>query len=509
VKAMNLFERISQGKMNEPPKQTENQKTPLSSSLDDNLERLKQKTGESSDIIIRQIRFGKERSIKAAVVYIEGLIDKKSVQQNILDPLLLEIKGTELEELIMIESNPLLLLKESIFTTGNIEDITDFKQIYEYLFCGYAIFFINHSKKALAVGLSEAKERAVNEPTTQTVIRGPKEGFSESVGTNISLIRKIIKDTRLRVENTLVGQVTNTNVAIVYIQGLADEKLIQEIQNRINKVDLQGVLEGGMIEEAIQDKQFTPFPTMYNSERPDVIAAGLLEGKVAIIIDGTPFVLLVPAIFAQFMQSPEDYYQRYDIGSIIRFMRYVGLLFALFGPAVFIAITTFHSELIPYPLLLNLAQQHEGVPLPTAGESLLMLLMFEILREAGVRMPRVVGQAVSVVGAVVIGQAAVEAGIVSAAVVIVISGTAISSFIIPSNNMEIAIRILRVIFMMLSGVFGLIGVMIGVIFLILHLCSLHSFGVPYMTPFAPFLRKGQKDAFVRLPLTATSKEAEE
>jgi spore germination protein KA len=500
---------MDKGKLHQPENQNEEDNEPIYLVLDDNIAHLKEKIGDSSDIIIRQIRFGKERSLRAAIVYTDGLVDKKSVQQNILDPLLLEIKGTELEELMMVDNNPLLLLKESILTTGDVNEVVDFKTLLEHLLSGYAILLINHSKVALAIGLSESKERAVSEPTTQTVVRGPKGGFSESIATNISLIRKIIKDTRLRVENKSAGKVTNTNLAIVYIQGIADKNLIQEVQERIKKIDLSGVLEGGMIEESIQDKKFTPFPTMYNSERPDVIAAGLLEGRVAIFVDGTPFVLLIPAIFSQFMQSAEDYYQRFDMGSILRFTRYVGLLLALFGPAIYISITTFHSELIPYPLLLNLARQHEGVPLPTLGESLLMLLMFEILREAGVRMPRVVGQTVSIVGAVVIGQAAVEAGIVSAAVVIVISGTAIASFIIPSSNMEIAIRILRVIFMLLSGIFGLIGVMIGVIAMVLHLCSLRSFGVPYMTPFSPFVKNGQQDGLVRLPLTPTSKESKE
>ncbi|MXQ52910.1 spore germination protein [Shimazuella alba] len=504
---MSIFERMNKGKMDQPTNQDEDDNKPLF--LDNNLEQLKERIGVSSDVIIRQIRFGKNRSLRAAIVYIDGLADKKSIQQNILDPLMLEIKGTELEELISLENNPLQLLKESILTAGDIQDIGNLNELFEHLLSGYAILLIDQSAVGLAFGLNESKERAVSEPTTQTVVRGPKEVFSESIATNIVLIRKKIKDSRLQVENQSAGKVTNISLAIIYIRGLVEENLIQEIRNRIKKIDLSGVLEGGMIEESIQDKKFTPFPTMYNSERPDVIAAGLLEGRVAILVDGTPFVLLVPAIFSQFMQSPEDYYQRFDIGSIIRFMRYIGLLLALFGPAIYVAITTFHSELIPYPLLLNLARQHEGVPLPTLGEALLMLLMFEILREAGIRMPRVVGQAVSIVGAVVIGQAAVEAGIVTAAVVIVISGTAISSFIIPSSNMEIAIRILRVIFMLLSGIFGLIGVMIGVIALVLHLCSLRSFGVPYMTPFSPFIKAGQKDAFIRLPLTPTNKEFKE
>jgi spore germination protein KA len=505
---MSFFERLKQGKLNQPTNQSDRYANhSLKLDLHQNLAYIKKEMGISEDIIIRKIRFGKERSMYASIVYANGLVDKKSIQQNILEPLLLEIKGTELEELMLQEDKPLLFIKESILTTGEIIVLDNLKEVFQHLLSGYAILLIHQSDQCLAIGLNESKERAVEESSTQTVIRGPKEGFHESIGTNIALIRRKIKDPRLKFESRTLGDITHTSIAIMYIQGLVDEKLVQEVHSRIEKIKIHGVLEGGMIEEAIQDKTFTPFPTLYNSERPDVIAAGLLEGRIAILVDGTPFVLLVPAVFNHFMQSPEDYYQRFDIGSIIRILRFLCLLFALFGPSIYIAITTFHSELIPYTLLLNLASQHEGVPLPTLGESLLMLLTFEILREAGIRMPRVVGQTISVVGAVVIGQAAVEAGIVTAAVLIVISGAAISSFAIPSNNLEIAVRILRVIFMGLSGVLGLIGVMIGIIALTLHLCHLRSFGVPYMTPFSPFLKAGQKDAFLRLPISSTSKES--
>lgn len=200
---MSIFERMAKGKMDQPANQDENEKEPLLLFLDNNLEHIKERIGVSSDIIIRQIRFGKERSLRAAIVYTDGLVDKKSIQQNILDPLLLEIKGTELEELIMLEDNPLLLLKESILTTGDIQEVEDFNELFGHLLSGYAILLIDQSKAALAIGLSESKERAVSEPTTQTVVRGPKEGFSESIGTNIALIRKIIKDTRLQVEKII------------------------------------------------------------------------------------------------------------------------------------------------------------------------------------------------------------------------------------------------------------------------------------------------------------------
>ncbi|MFC4306039.1 spore germination protein, partial [Cohnella boryungensis] len=240
------------------------------------------------------------------------------------------------------------------------------------------------------------------------------------------------------------------------------------------------------------------FPTIYNSERPDTVAAGLLEGKVAILVDGTPFVLLVPGLFIQFFQSAEDYYQRSDSSSLLRILRYVSFLIAMLAPSAYIAITTFHQEMLPTGLLINLAAQREGVPFPAFVEALLMEITFEILREAGVRMPKNVGQAVSIVGTLVIGQAAVDAGIVSAAMVIIVSITAISSFVIPAVNMSISVRMIRFLLMGLAASFGLFGILMGTLLLVLHLCSIESFGVPYMQSFSPFNWDDQKDGLVRL-----------
>jgi len=238
---------------------------------------------------------------------------------------------------------------------------------------------------------------------------------------------------------------------------------------------------------------------VYNSERPDVIAAGLLEGRVAILVDGTPFVLMVPGLFIHFYQSAEDYYQRADISTLLRILRLLGLFIALLGPSLYIAITTFHQEMLPTQLLLSLAAQREGVPFPAFIEALMMEVAFEILREAGIRMPKSVGQAISIVGTLVIGQAAVDAGIVSAAMVIVVAITAISSFIVPAFSLSISIRILRFGLMGLAASFGLFGITVGMIALILHMCSLRSFGIPYMSPFAPFIWSDQKDSIFRFP----------
>ncbi|MNI28282.1 Spore germination protein A1 [compost metagenome] len=285
----------------------------------------------------------------------------------------------------------------------------------------------------------------------------------------------------------------------MYIQNIASDTIVNEVRLRLDQIDIDSILESGYIEEFIQDRTLTAFATVFNSERPDAIAAGLLEGRVAILVDGTPFVLLVPALFVHFFQSSEDYYQRSDIATLLRLLRYISFFIAMFAPSFYIAISTFHQEMLPTNLLINLAAQREGIPFPAFIEALLMEITYEILREAGVRMPRTVGQAVSIVGTLVIGQSAVQAGIISAVMVIIVSITAISSYVIPASSMSITVRMLRFVFMVLAASFGVYGIMIGVIGLILHLCKLHSFSFPYMSAFAPLNIKDQKDTLFRFP----------
>jgi spore germination protein KA len=316
---------------------------------------------------------------------------------------------------------------------------------------------------------------------------------------NTSLVRRKIKDPRLWLETISIGSITKTNVTMMYLNGIAKPSVIDEARSRLKAIDIDGVLEGGYIEEQIEDSKYSIFPTVFNTELPDSVAAQLLEGKVAILVDGTPNVLLVPTQFVSFVQSSEDYYQRALYSSLLRLLRFVSGFISLLLPSLYIAITTFHRDMLPTSLLISLAAQREGVPFPAFIEAVAMEITFEILREAGLRMPRAIGQAVSVVGTLVIGQAAVEAGIVSAAMVIVVSVTAISTFTVPAYSMSIPVRMLRFAFMGLAASFGLFGIIMGFFTLLLHLCSLRSFGEPYMAPLSPFIAAEQQDALIRLP----------
>lgn len=487
-----------------PPSKSEPKSMPESNSLrlklEENLQHIKSSVGESSDIVFREIKIGNEGNIKVGIIYTEGLSDSVTLQQIIMETLMLEIKESDIDLELTSDSAVLTTLKDFALTVGELTEVSDFDQLFTRLLSGDVIVLVDGFSTGFIIGNKSWEGRGVTEPTAQTVIRGPREGFSENIRINTALVRRIIKDENLWMITKEVGRRTKTNVAIMYINGVAEKDAVDEVTNRIGRIDIDGILESANIEEFIQDSQFTLFPTVFNTERPDTVAAGLLEGRIAILVDGTPFVLLVPALFVQFFQSSEDYYQRAVMASLIRLLRFVAYGISILVPALYIALITFHHEIIPPALLVSLAAQREGVPFPAFVEAIIMEITFEILREAGLRMPRAIGSAMSIVGAFVIGTAAVEAGIISAAMVIVVSITAISSFVPPTYDIAIAGRILRFVFMGIAASFGLYGILIGVIALVLHLCSLSSFGVPYMSPFAPFNLAGQKDSVVRFPI---------
>ncbi|MBB3109593.1 spore germination protein KA [Paenibacillus phyllosphaerae] len=469
---------------------------PIDVSLQQALERIKGELGESADLIIRELAIGEANPIPAAVIYIQGLIDDLRMNDHILAPLQLAV----LTPPSLHADQTVEELKKELIHVGNIENIAYWKEAYQSLLIGSVLLFVEGLGQVIAAGVIGGPKRDVTEPSTNLVIRGPREGFTESIRTNTSLIRRKIRSPKLWLEQLTLGEITQTPIGIMYIQGLADESIVQEVRTRLKAISIDGVLESGYIEELISDQKYTPFPTIHHNERPDVIAAGLLEGRVAILVDGTPFVLLVPAVLNVFFQAAEDYYQRYDIASFLRMLRFVSFLIALTLPSIYVAIIGYHQEMIPTPLLLKLAAQREGVPLPAFVEAFLMEVVFEVLREAVVRMPSAVGNTISIVGGLVIGQSVVEAGFVSPAVVIIVSLTAISSFVSPAYNLAIAARLLRFLLLIAAASLGFFGVALIVLFLILHLSSLKSFGIPYLKPFAPFFWQDLKDTFMRVPL---------
>ncbi|WP_129731000.1 spore germination protein [Ectobacillus funiculus] len=476
---------------------------PLFNNLQRNVQEIKNLTGNSSDITIRLFYSGVANDFEMAVIYIKGLTDINVINNDIMKSLMSDAEKKSIAG--RAECNLLAMIKDRILSVSNITDIDNMDMLLSALFSGNTVILVDGWKQGISASSSKWEGRGVEEPSSQSVIRGPKEGFVESLGINIALLRRKIKSPNLWVVDRKIGRVTQTDVAVMYVKGIANDKVVEEVLERLDNIDTDSILESGYIEEFIQDETFTPFPTIANSERPDTVAGAILEGQIAILVDGTPFVLLAPVTFFRFFNASEDYYQRYDIASFLRILRYMSFLISILLPSLYIAITTFHQEMLPTTLLISLAAQREGVPFPAFVEAMAMEITFEVLREAGIRMPKAIGSAISIVGALVLGQAAVQAGLVSAAMVIVVSFTAISNFIAPAFNMSIAARLIRFGFMFLAATLGLFGVMSGLIALLIHLAGLRSFGIPYLMPLSPLIPANLKDLLVRVPWWAMLK----
>ncbi|MBM7553351.1 spore germination protein [Thalassobacillus pellis] len=475
---------------------TEKRDRNLDQNLTNNLNKIKKELGNSTDLVIREFTIGNNPALNAAIIYMNGLVDEQTVSEFVLESIKIETPEVE----TATKKGIFDFIKTHVLSVGKINVIQDWDKMILSLLSGHTIVVVDGCADIVTAYTKGGESRKISEPTSQLVIRGPKEAFTESIGTNAALIRKRIKSPNLWLETIQIGSVTQTDVAIMYIKGIANEKVLQEARDRLKGIDIDGILESGYIEQLIQDHPYSPFPTIYNTERPDGVVGNLLEGRIAILVDGTPYVLVIPALFIQFFQSPADYYQHFLMGSTLRLLRMLCYTLTLLTPSLYIALTTFHPQMVPTRLLISFAAQNEGVPFPLFIEVMLMEITFEILREAGLRMPRAVGQAVSIVGGLVLGQAAVQAGLVSAATVIVVAFTGIASFAFPSYNIGIPARLLRFIIMLLAGSFGLYGVAMALFILIAHLTSLRSFGIPYLSPFAPFIWADIKDTLVRQPL---------
>jgi len=462
----------------------------LAANLDTNLERLRAILGESLDLVYRKFRTGPGQGIRAAVLYLDPMVDKKRLEEFILRPLMVDARMVPLPGLT--PGKALDRLKEKALAIGDVKEVSTLGGVVAGVLEGNTALLLAGETRALVAETRFWEGRAPEEPISEAAVRGPREGFTETLQTNIAMLRRRLKSSRLRLEHFTIGRVSRTDVVIAYLQGIAPCQVIEEVRQRLQRIDIDGILESGYIEELIEDHPSSIFSLVTRTERPDKVAAGLLSGRVAILTGNTPFVLLVPRLFIEGLQASEDYYERYLLTMGVRFFRYIALIISMLLPSLYVAVTTFHPEMLPTPLLLNIASQREGIPFPAVVEALLMEVTFEILREAGIRLPRQVGQTISIVGALVIGDAAVRAGIVSPVMVIVVSMTAIASFTTPAYDLAITVRMIRLPMIILAGVLGLYGIMAGILALLIHACSLKSFGVPFTSPFAPFVLGNMK-----------------
>jgi spore germination protein KA len=478
-------------KQNEPVNKNNKR---IDKNLAENLSSLKNIFGKTDDIKYREFESFYLHNQKIFICYLDGIVNEDYINKNIMRPLMEpNFSNTHSDE-----SGFLNIAKNRIITMINIHDITTFDKAVESILSGETVLFIDGFSTALAMGTQGFESRNVDEPDTESSVRGSREGFNEVLKVNSALLRRRITNPDLKFENLKIGKQTKTNIRIGYIEGIADSKVVNEVRRRLQQIDTDSILESGYIEQLIEDHTYSIFPTVGNSEKPDKVAAKLLEGRVAILCDGTPFVLTVPFLFIEGLQVGEDYYSRPYLSSLTRLLRLLALFVTVATSPFYIALTTYHQEMVPSLLLATMAAGEERVPFPIFIETVIMEITFQLLREAGVRMPRPVGSAISIVGALVIGEGAVNAGLVSSAMVIVIALTGIAGFVVPTFNDAIILS--RMLLILLAGVLGLYGLLMGFMILLGHICSIQSFGTPYLTPQAPIIWSGWKDSIIRLPI---------
>ncbi|MBM7856123.1 spore germination protein KA [Desulfohalotomaculum tongense] len=475
----------------------------LSTDIDSNLNYLKAIFQDCSDVIFREFLLAQNEQIKLALIYTDGLTDKTQISEQIMRALTLEIPMVVHGEEIT-RANALHFIKMKGLCINQVRESQKIEEIVSAILSGETVLLVDGHSTALINDIRSWEMRAIEDSKTETVVRGPRESFVETLRTNTSMLRRKIKNPNLKIEMTKLGEVSKTDIAVAYIKGIVNQDLVTEVKSRLEKIKIDGILDSGYLEELIKDNAYSPFSTISHTDRPDRVAANLLEGRVAILVDGTPVVLTMPYIFLETIQTPEDYYEQSFFTSVIRILRIGSLIASLTLPSLYIAIISFHHEMLPTPLLLSMAAQREAVPFPVFVEAFLMEIAFEIIREAGIRLPRPVGQAVSIVAALIIGEAAVQAGLVAAATVIVVSLTAMASFTIYYSG-SITIRLLRFPLMILAASLGLFGLISGITIFVVHMAGLRSFGVPYLAPVGPIITGDLKDSVVRVPWWAMNK----
>lgn len=436
------------------------------------------------DIVFREFSLNTEPQRKAMLVYYDGMTDRNVQNLAILQPLML-LAGLRSDK----EGGPLELFTGRLLPGNQLNYAETYKELVEGILAGSTAVLFDHCPKAVLVETKGWAHRSVQKPENEPIIRGPQEAFTETFRANTALIRKALHAPDLVTEIIRVGTVTRTIVGVMYLESLANPDLVQEVMRRLKSIKTAFAIDSGMVEQMIEDHPYAFTPQVIATERPDRAVASLVEGQVVIVVDNSPYALIAPATFYSLFQTGEDAYLRWPLGSVNRLIRMLGLLLATFLPGFFIAVTTFHHEMIPTDLLVSIAGNREKVPFPTIVELLAMEVAFELIREAGIRIPGVVGTTLGIVGALILGQAAVAANVVSPITIIVVAVTAIGTFTIPNYPLSYVVRVLRFVYIFLAGALGMFGLVLGAFIQFGFLTTVKSFGVPYFAPVAPTTRR--------------------
>lgn len=454
---------------------------------------LRELFGNPPDFQSTAIRIG---SANGFICMLKTMGDPKTMSDKLLVPLMEETsQGNSSLQFPQLEQ----MRQERLGVLPFVYAAT-IREAAERMLAGDAILLAEGVDKALCIEIGGIAARSIEEPKTQRVNRGPDDAFTEAMDTNISLIRRRLRNPLLRIEPFTAGEETRTSISLVYLENAAEPSLVSEFRWRLTAIKVRAIYDSGNVEELIRDRGSWFFPTVLDVERPDAVASMLVEGNCAVIVDGSPYVLIGPAVYGNYFISAGDYYFRPVFANMIRLLRHTAFLISLFLPAFYLCVINYHSQMIPTALLYSISGQELGSPFPVGFMLIAMTLIFEVLREAGTRVPKGIGQAVPLAGAIILGEAAVQAGIVSSIILIVVASTELCGLVTPHYEFSNTVRIIRFGLLLLSSVLGIYGIFLGAVVLVIHLASLHSFGVPYLKPFAPFRWRQQRDMLVRFSL---------
>ena len=462
----------------------------LTTNLKQNIKTLQNIFHNSQDLIVRE--FVSFEKINSAIIYLDGSVDKQFLISGVVNPL--QKSKLPKNESIAEYATKQIVAFSQVKTETNINTITS------ELSNGFCVVLFENCEKATCVDSTKWPIRAVSEPPTSAVINGPREGFVEDVLTNVSLLRKRLKNPNVIFEKMEVGKYSKTQIRICYIAGIVHPQIVQKIRAKINQIEIDGIIDSSYISAFLEDRKHSIFRQIGSAEKPDIIASKVLEGRVAIIVDGSPIVLTLPFLLIEDFQSSNDYYSTSTSASFLRWLRLFGAVLAIILPGSYVAVMLYHYKLIPIKLLTSIANSIQGIPLSPFLEILFIIFLFETLYEASLRMPRYLGLALSVVGALILGDTAVKAGLISPPAVMIVALTGVMSYTVPNQNVQISF--LRLIFTILGGVLGFYGIIIGSLFLVGYLCSIENYTAPYFAPFGPYIKQDQKDGFFKKPITA-------
>jgi spore germination protein KA len=482
-------------KKNEKTNGPQNNVETVSNDLNVNLQAIKQKFGipQNKDFFIREFKIGRQK--KAFIVYVEEMIDKQTLNLSIFPHLMAKDVLNDLKE-----ENPADYLVENVLAVNSLQKMNSYSEIIKEILGGSSALFVEGCTDCIVIETRGFQKRNIDKPLTETVIMGPQEGFTENLKTNLSLIRRLIKNRKFMIEMLPVGNTNNSNCAVMYIDGIANQQVINEVMKRIKSIDADFVMGTGMIEQFIEDNSFMLlWPQVLTTERPDRVASFLTEGQVVIIGDGMPFAITVPITFFHLFHSSEDNFLRWPLGNFLRLIRIVGFYGALLLPGLYVAMVLYHPEMIPTELLASIAKAKENVPFPTLAEVMFMDISFELIREGGIRVPSIIGQTLGIVGALILGQAAVSANLVSPVLIIIVALSGLCNFVIPNYQLALSTRILKFVFIFGGTFLGFYGISLILFIGGILTCSMKSFGVPFLAPIAP-KTKTNPDVVLRTPI---------